>query len=93
MDFPPSCIDVEIDWIVVIALPVSILWRVRVSPRQKIGLIILFSVTMITIASSLVRMAVSISRKLVMDMAWFVIWGGLEIYIGSLTLEPVTYMG
>lgn len=74
----------------VTALPISILWKVRISTRRKIGLLAVFSATVITVSFSIFRTVrtVIVNSQSVMDETWIFLWSALEVYIGRSGTNP-----
>ena len=70
-------IIVFIDRALVIALPLNLLYTVRLAPKQKIGLAAVFSLGTIIILTAIAR-AVQISRKAFADGVLLALWGIIE---------------
>ncbi|OMP88825.1 hypothetical protein BK809_0005546, partial [Diplodia seriata] len=77
-----NCIlDVATD-IAITCIPISMLWKVRISPKRKVGLAAVFSVIVITIVFAIVRVAVISSLTVQPDMSWLYMWSNIEIFAG-----------
>ena len=63
---------------VVIAIPVNLLWRVRISLRQKLALGGLFSLTVIIMIFAVVRVALVLHWSYVPDESWLYLWSSVE---------------
>ncbi|KAL0261726.1 hypothetical protein SLS55_003156 [Diplodia seriata] len=75
-----NCIlDVATD-IAITCIPISMLWKVRISPKRKVGLAAVFSVIVITIVFAIVRVAVISSLTVQPDMSWLYMWSNIEIF-------------
>lgn len=59
------------------SLPLVILWKARINTRQKIGLIIVFSLSFLVIAGAIIR-AIEIVGKAYSDQAALAVWGIAE---------------
>ena len=66
-----------IDYTVVIALPLNLLYTVRLAPKQKIGIAAVFSLGIIIILVAMAR-AIQISRKAFADGVLLALWGIIE---------------
>lgn len=55
------------------------LWHVRVPWRQKLVLMALFSLTVIVIIVSIIRVAVVNSKTKNADISWLYLWSGIEM--------------
>ena len=65
----------------VITIPILMLWNVRISWRKKLALIGLFSLTVIVIIFSIVRVAVVTSHKTQADVTWLYMWSNIEMAV------------
>ena len=72
-----SLITVFINHALVIALPLNLLYTVRLAPKQKIGLAAVFSLGAIIILTAVAR-AVQVSRKAFGDGVLLALWGIIE---------------
>ena len=72
-----TLMTVFIDHALVIALPLNLLYTVRLAPKQKIGLAAVFSLGAIIILTAIAR-AVQVSRKAFGDGALLALWGIIE---------------
>lgn len=45
---------------IVMMIPVQLLWNVKIDLKQKVGLLVIFSLTLITMIFSIVRVEVSL---------------------------------
>ena len=68
---------VSINHAIVIALPLNLLYTVRLAPKQKIGLAAVFSLGAIIILTAVAR-AVQVSRKAFGDGVLLALWGIIE---------------
>ncbi|ORY10362.1 hypothetical protein BCR34DRAFT_602200 [Clohesyomyces aquaticus] len=76
-----TALDVATDCLVM-TIPFSILWRVRIPLHRRLALYGIFSLVLITIAFSLTRLAV-ISHSLA-DPSWLYMWSSIEQNIAIL---------
>ncbi|KAF2136435.1 uncharacterized protein K452DRAFT_279988 [Aplosporella prunicola CBS 121167] len=75
-----NCVlDVATD-LAITSIPISMLWKVRVSGRRKAGLAAVFCVTIITMVFAIVRVAVISSLTVQPDMSWLYMWSNIEIF-------------
>ena len=59
------------------SLPLLILWGARINTRQKIGLVVVFSLSFLVIAGAIIR-AIEIVGKAYSDQAALAVWGIAE---------------
>ena len=69
----------------VITVPILMLWNVHISWKKKLALIGLFSLTIIVIIFSIVRVAVVTSRKSQADVTWLYMWSNIEMAVCTFT--------
>ena len=62
-------------------IPILMLWNVSISWKKKLALMSLFSLTIIVIVISIVRVAVGISKKSSADMGWIHLWNNIEVSV------------
>ncbi|PVH91701.1 hypothetical protein DM02DRAFT_677938 [Periconia macrospinosa] len=70
-----------LDDLLVLSIPFTILWRVRLALKQKLVLFSIFSLVLVTIGFAVVRAKMSITRQAegpMWDLAWNLIWCSLE---------------
>lgn len=65
------------------AIPINILWGIQMNIRQKIALLALFSLTLITMVLAIVRVEVAL-RGPREDDTWFYVCTTVGLTIGSL---------
>lgn len=69
----------------VMTIPVLLLWKVKMPLRQKFALIGIFSLTVIVMAISIVRVAIiQTSDHRSADQTWLFIWANVEMGVGKL---------
>ncbi|KAL5355197.1 hypothetical protein BJX96DRAFT_170441 [Aspergillus floccosus] len=73
-------VDVATD-LLILSIPILILWEVRLPLRKKLVLGAVFSVIMITIAVSTIRVAVNRSSDTNVDVTWLYFWSFVELSI------------
>ncbi|KAI9878023.1 MAG: hypothetical protein M1830_002143 [Pleopsidium flavum] len=73
-------VDVITD-VMIITIPVLMLWNVRISWRRKLALIGIFSLTVIVIIFSIVRVAVVTSTTTQADISWLYMWSNIEMAV------------
>ena len=64
------------------AIPIHLLWNVRINLQQKLAILALFSLTVITMVISIVRVEVAL-RGPREDDTWFYICTTIELTIGK----------
>ena len=62
----------------VITIPISLLWKVKISLRQKVALMSIFSVTVIIMIFAIVRVAMVESWSNEPDESWLYLWSSIE---------------
>lgn len=63
----------------VISIPVLMLWNVRISLRQKLILIGIFSVSVVVMITAIVRVAIVNSVDENLDISWLYFWSSIEM--------------
>ena len=63
-------------------IPVQLLWNVKINLQQKIGLLVIFSLTMITMVFSIVRVEVSL-RGIREDDLFYFLCATIELTVGK----------
>lgn len=58
------------------------LWKVHIRLRQKIALTALFGLILITVAISIIRVAVVMSRSPQPEQSWLFLWTTIENTVG-----------
>lgn len=66
----------------VITVPIIMLWNVHVSWGKKLALIGIFSLTIIVIIVSIIRVTVVTSKTASADVTWLYLWGSIEMAVG-----------
>ncbi|KAF2090509.1 hypothetical protein K490DRAFT_7393, partial [Saccharata proteae CBS 121410] len=64
--------------VMIIAIPLHVLWKVRISLRRKLALGAVFSLSLITIAFSIVHVIVVYTTYLSLDLSWLCTWDNIE---------------
>lgn len=67
----------------VISIPVRMLWNVRLPRRQKVLLIILFSLTVVVMIVSIIRVTIVGSETQDPDISWLYFWSNIEMPTGA----------
>ncbi|KAK0662098.1 hypothetical protein QBC41DRAFT_350470 [Cercophora samala] len=73
--------------IMILAIPVSMVWNLRIRWRKKLALISLFSLTIITIVVGIVRVSILYTTRFnegSIDPVAFIFWWSVEAYISLL---------
>jgi hypothetical protein len=65
----------------IITIPVLLLWNVQISMRKKLALLGIFSLTLITIVFSIIRVAVVTTSHIQPNIPWVFLWGNIEVSI------------
>ncbi len=63
-------------------IPVQLLWNVKINLQQKMGLLLIFSLTMITMVFSIVRVEVSL-RGIREDDLFYFLCATIELTVGK----------
>ncbi len=63
-------------------IPVQLLWNVKINLQQKLGLLLIFSLTMITMVFSIVRVEVSL-RGIREDDLFYFLCATIELTVGK----------
>lgn len=66
----------------VISIPVRMLWNVRLPLRQKLLLMIIFSLTVIVMIVSIIRVTIVGSSTQQPDISWVYFWSNIEMSTG-----------
>lgn len=69
-------------------VPLSLLWNLRIGLRQKLGLAGIFSLTVVIMIQSIIRVAVLGSGSQ-FDLTWSWTWGTIELTVGESPLAPL----
>lgn len=67
------------------------MWNVRISWRQKLGLMGLFSLTIIATVVSILRVVLVTSSKHTIDITWLYMWSNMEMAVGRFDFHPPTW--
>ena len=70
----------------VITVPIIMLWNARISQKQKMALMSIFSLTIIVIIVSIVRVALASSPNKNIDTVWLFMWNTIELAVGMFVL-------
>lgn len=65
----------------VITIPILMLWNVRISWKKKLTLMGIFSLTIIVIIFSIVRVALVNSKHRSIDISWLYMWSNIEVAV------------
>ena len=87
-----SCLSLNIKYKakpnhLVIILPVTLLWNVRINIRKKLTLIALFSMTTFIMITSVIRIVFANSSASFLDQSWFYSWSAIEMAVGTSILH------
>lgn len=66
----------------VISIPVRMLWNVRLPLRQKLLLMTIFSLTVIVMIVSIIRVTIVGSSTQQPDISWVYFWSNIEMSTG-----------
>ena len=72
-------VDSSVDHQTVLSLPFMIVWRVKIPRRKKLVLIIVFSLTIVVMVISIVRVAVVNSPTRNPSISWLYLWSSIEM--------------
>ena len=67
------------------------LWNVRIQMRKKLALIAIFSVTIVVMVVSIIRVTVVHSANENVDISWLYFWSNIEMNTGTYSL-PSLYL-
>ena len=73
---------------VVISIPILMLWNVRIPLKQKLGLIGIFSLTVIVMVFAIIRVVVVNKFSKQADITWLYFWTNLEMSVGKYLATP-----
>ncbi|PWY88575.1 hypothetical protein BO94DRAFT_515324 [Aspergillus sclerotioniger CBS 115572] len=65
--------------LLILSIPVFLLWNTRITFRKKVILLSVFSVTVIVMVVSIIRMAVNPSLDTPFDISWSYVWSFVEM--------------
>ncbi|KAF2705459.1 hypothetical protein K504DRAFT_414361 [Pleomassaria siparia CBS 279.74] len=87
-----NCVlDVFTDCLIM-SIPFNILWRVRLSPQQRIALSGIFSLVLITIIFAIVRAAITtVGVTNQMDPIWMYLWTNIELNVAIIVACVAPY--
>ncbi|KAL8879035.1 MAG: hypothetical protein Q9198_003275 [Flavoplaca austrocitrina] len=74
----------------IIAVPVKILWDVQISLRSKIGLIVLFSLTIFTMIVAILKVTLTLQTDRE-DDSWLYMWAGVEPAVAIIIACGISY--
>ncbi|KAL8855130.1 MAG: hypothetical protein Q9221_000036 [Calogaya cf. arnoldii] len=74
----------------IIAVPVKILWDVQISLKSKIGLIVLFSLTIFTMIIAILKVTLTL-RTNREDDSWLYMWAGVEPAVAIIIACGISY--
>ena len=63
----------------VVSIPILILWNVQIPIRKKLILYAIFSITIVVMVVSIVRVAVVKSADENVDISWLYLWSSIEM--------------
>ena len=66
-----------------------LLWDLRIQLRKKVALIAIFSVTIVVMAVSIIRVAVVNSINENLDISWLYFWSNIEMTTSKCFLHSV----
>lgn len=72
-------------------VPVSMLWKVQISLRQKLALTGIFSLTVFIMVFAIIRVAVVTSESDMPDETWMYLWSAIEQTVGTLFLVDTPF--
>ncbi|KAL8934497.1 MAG: hypothetical protein Q9216_005882 [Gyalolechia sp. 2 TL-2023] len=82
--FSWNCAADVLSDVTIITLPIIMLWNVRIPRPKKIALMALFSITVIVIIVSIIRVAVVTSKTTQADVTWLHLWSLIEMAVGKI---------
>ncbi|MCJ1262604.1 hypothetical protein MMC22_002474 [Lobaria immixta] len=65
----------------IITIPILMLWNVRISWKKKLALMSIFSLTVIVIIVSIVRVTVVNTKNSTPDQSWMFMWSNIEVAV------------
>ncbi|RAL08034.1 uncharacterized protein BO97DRAFT_408592 [Aspergillus homomorphus CBS 101889] len=77
--FWANCAGDVITDLLILSIPVLILWKTRISFHKKLVLLSLFSVTVVVMAVSIIRVVINNSLDKSVDLAWLYFWSFIEL--------------
>ncbi|KAH8687575.1 hypothetical protein BGZ60DRAFT_558833 [Tricladium varicosporioides] len=79
-----AVMDVMTD-LLILAIPIALLWRVRIQMRRKLALVGIFGLMVMTMAIAIIRVAV---LDVTMDQPRLFFWTAIEPPVGKNAIEP-----
>jgi hypothetical protein len=79
-----SVVVLKANLIIVIALPISIVARVKVSPKQKFGLLAVMSMGIFIIGVAIARVIVTDTQGVHPEISWLALWSVVESSVAVL---------
>lgn len=68
----------------VTSIPITMLWKIRISMKRKAALGLVFCVTIVTMVFAIVRVSLLSTKSYRQDMTWLYFWSNIESYAGKL---------
>ncbi|KAL8770310.1 MAG: hypothetical protein Q9209_003946 [Squamulea sp. 1 TL-2023] len=94
-DFIYRSLRVQAAWDIItdafiLAVPIKILWNVQISLRSKIGLVVLFSLTIFTMIIAILKVTLTL-RTDREDDSWLYMWAGVEPAVAIIIACGISY--
>ncbi|GAB1210172.1 hypothetical protein APSETT445_008962 [Aspergillus pseudonomiae] len=86
-DIQYPCLLRDQAYILVISLPITLLWNVRLPIRHKMILMSILSLAVLIIIVAIVRVAVVATKEKNSDMSWLWMWSFIEATVGMYLLR------
>lgn len=72
--------------VIIFLLPIPLIWNLQINPRRKAALICIFSLALLTIVCSILRMTRIPALAVDGNSTFVVLWGTIEMNVGVGTL-------
>ncbi|CAI6283424.1 unnamed protein product [Periconia digitata] len=91
LGFIVSCVLDVISDALIISIPVTMLWNVRVHLGKKLALMSLFSLTIIVMMTAVARVAVNPTKHIQADPSWLYLWYNIELFVAMLVSSLASF--
>lgn len=75
-----NCVLDLVTDVLITAIPITMLWKIRISPKRKFVLGLVFSATIVTMVFAIARVSLLSTKSYRQDMTWLYFWSNIESY-------------
>ncbi|KAF2688990.1 hypothetical protein K458DRAFT_331710 [Lentithecium fluviatile CBS 122367] len=75
-----NCVFDLVTDVLITSIPITMLWKVRISLKRKLALGVVFSVTVFTMVFAIARVGLLSTKSYRQDMTWLYFWSNIEGY-------------